>query len=70
LATLAQWFGVRVMRLGEASVIGNVDYTQLIWAAIIGYLVWQDFPDAYTLIGAAIIIGSSLYIFRREHEAR
>ena len=70
LATLAQWFGVRAMRLGEASVIGNVDYTQLIWAAIIGYLVWQEIPDAYTLLGAAIIIGSSLYIFRREHEAR
>ncbi len=69
LATLAQWLGVMALRLGEASVLGNLEYTQLIWAVIIGYLVWVEVPDAYTLIGAAIIIGSSLYIFQREQNA-
>ena len=49
--------------------LGNLEYTQLIWAVIIGYLVWVEVPDAYTLIGATIIIGSSLYIFRREQNA-
>ena len=70
LATLAQWFGVMAIRLGEVSVIGNVDYTQLIWAGIFGFLIWDEVPDAYTIIGAGIIIGSTLYIFRQEPKLR
>lgn len=70
LATLAQWLGIKALRLGEASVLGNLEYTQLIWAAAIGYIVWTEVPDGYTLVGAAIIISASIYIFRRERAGR
>ncbi len=70
LATLAQWLGVKALRLGEASVLGNLEYTQLIWASAIGYLIWTEVPDGYTLVGAAIIIATSIYIFRRERAAQ
>ena len=66
LATIGQWVGVKALRLGEASVIGNIQYTQLIYAAVLGYLLFGEVPDAYTLIGAAIIVGSALYIVHRE----
>jgi len=66
LATIAQWVGVKALRLGEASVIGNIQYTQLIYAAILGYLIFDEVPDAHTLIGAAVIVASALYIVHRE----
>ena len=66
IATAAQWIGVKALRLGEASVIGNIQYTQLIYAAILGYFIFDEVPDLITLIGAAIIIGSALYIVHRE----
>lgn len=66
LATIGQWVGVKALRLGEASVIGNIQYTQLIYAAILGFLIFDEVPDAHTLTGAAIIIGSALYIVHRE----
>jgi drug/metabolite transporter (DMT)-like permease len=66
LATVGQWVGVKALRLGEASVIGNIQYMQLIYAAILGYFVFNEVPDIYTICGAAIIVGSAIYIFHRE----
>lgn len=66
VATLGQWIGVKALRLGEASVVGSIEYTKLIYAAIFGYLLFAEVPDVYTVIGASIIIGSSLLIFHRE----
>ncbi len=66
LATVSNWIGVKALRLGEASVVGSIQYTQLIYAAILGYLVFKEVPDIYTIIGAGIIIGSSAYIIHRE----
>jgi drug/metabolite transporter (DMT)-like permease len=39
---------------------------QLIYAAILGFFLFNEVPDKYTIVGAAIIIGSSIYIFHRE----
>jgi len=66
VATVGQWVGVKALRLGEASVIGNIQYMQLIYAAILGYFLFKEVPDIYTIAGAAIIVGASVYIFHRE----
>ncbi len=66
LAAAAHWVGVKALRLGEASVVGNIQYMQLIYAAILGFFLFAEVPDIYTIVGAAIIIGSSIYIFHRE----
>jgi drug/metabolite transporter (DMT)-like permease len=55
-------------RHGEASAIAPLDYTALVWAAMLDRLVWHTVPDRYTLIGAAIIIGAGWYLIRGEHE--
>ena len=66
LATLGQWIGVKALRLGEASVVSNIEYMKLFYAAVFGYLLFAEVPDRYTLLGAAIIVIAALYIARRE----
>lgn len=68
LATIGQWVGVNALRLGEASVIGSMQYVQLFYAAVLGFVVFDEVPDIYTIIGAAIIIISSLYLLHRENK--
>ena len=66
LASAGQWTGVNALRLGEASVVGNVQYVQLIYAAILGLVFFDEIPDRYTIAGAAIIVVSSIYLLHRE----
>jgi len=66
VSATGQWVGVKALRLGEASVIANINYTSLFFSAVLGYLVFSELPDKYTLIGAMLIIGSSVYLFQRE----
>ena len=51
---------------GEASVVAPFEYTALAWGVAIDWLMWKTLPDRYTLLGAAIIIGSGLYLIRHE----
>ena len=66
LATISHNCFIRAFALGEASAIAPVDYSRLVFAALAGWLVFGSIPDAYTIFGAAIIVGSSFYIVRRE----
>jgi len=66
LATEGQWAGIKALRLGEASVVGNMGYSKLIYPAILGYAVFGEMPDIYTVLGTSIIVASSIYIFHRE----
>lgn len=53
-------------RFAEASALAPVVYTQLVFATAAGLLVFGTRPTVWTALGAAIIIGSGLYIWRRE----
>lgn len=70
LATVGQWVGVKSLRLGEASVVSNIEYVKLVYAAILGFVLFAEIPDAYTLTGAGIIILSCLYLYHRERVAK
>jgi drug/metabolite transporter (DMT)-like permease len=52
---------------GEASMLSPFSYSEMIGAVTIGYLVFGDFPDRWTWIGIAILIGSGVYISIRGH---
>ena len=56
----------RSLKLAPASVVVPYQYTIIVWAIVLGYVVFGDVPDAFTLSGAFIIIASGLYIFWRE----
>jgi drug/metabolite transporter (DMT)-like permease len=54
------------LRSGDISAIAPFRYTALLWAILLGYLVFGDVPDAMMATGATIIVLSGLYAFHRE----
>jgi len=54
------------LRLAPASVVVPYQYSLIIFAVIFGYVFFGDVPQQHTLVGAAIIVASGLYIFLRE----
>jgi len=58
----------RAFSIGKASIVAPFEYTALAWGVGIDWMLWQTLPDMYTLLGAAIIIGSGIYLVRRETE--
>jgi drug/metabolite transporter (DMT)-like permease len=66
LGTTGYWALTKASRLGELSVITPFRYSRLVFAMVIGALVFSEKPDVITLSGAALIIGSGLYTFARE----
>jgi drug/metabolite transporter (DMT)-like permease len=66
LSSAGQWMVVLAHRLAPASLLAPISYTQLPWVTIGGFLVFNNLPDQWTLVGASIIIASGLYTAHRE----
>ena len=66
LSVVGQGCMISSFKFGPAAVISPYFYTALIFAALIGYLVFGDIPDTTSWIGMALIVGSGLYIAHRE----
>ncbi len=64
------WMVVEAMRVGEISAVTPFRYARLIFALIIGILIFGERPDLMTLAGATLVIGSGLYTFARERVRR
>lgn len=58
-AQLAQFEG---MRRGQVSVLAPFEYTALIWAFVLGFVIWGDVPRTEVVIGAALILAAGLII--------
>ncbi len=67
--TLSQWLLVRAFAVAEAGTLAPFGYAGLIWAGIWGWLFFDQLPDGWTILGAAIIVGAGLYIWSREARA-
>ena len=63
---IAQFAVTKAYTIASPSLIAPFEYTALIWSAGLGYLIWNDIPDAYAISGAVLIIGSGVYIIHRE----
>jgi S-adenosylmethionine uptake transporter len=57
---------ILAVRRGDLAVVTPYRYTGLVWALALGWLVFGDWPDALTLAGAGVIVGTGLYTFWRE----
>lgn len=66
LASLGHYMLIVAHRLAPASLLSPFIYSQLVWVIGLGYAVFGDVPDVYTLTGASIVIASGLYVFHRE----
>ncbi|MEJ5230940.1 MAG: DMT family transporter [Geminicoccaceae bacterium] len=58
---------VRALAHAPAVVIQPFSYTMLVWAVVIGYLVFGDLPDRWTVTGALVVVGAGCYAAWREH---
>jgi drug/metabolite transporter (DMT)-like permease len=61
---------IKALQAAPASVVAPFSYSSLIWAGLFGFVIWRDVPATSTLIGAALIIASGLYIFMRERRLK
>ena len=66
LGGLANLWLTQSYKLSEVSLVTPVKYLALVFAIIFGYLIWDEVPTTKTLIGAILVIASSIIIFRRE----
>jgi drug/metabolite transporter (DMT)-like permease len=57
---------IMAMRSGEVSAVAPFRYSIILWALVIGYLVWGDVPRPATLVGIAIVVAAGIYTFERE----
>lgn len=63
---LGHWLLIKAHERAPAPTLAPFLYTQIVWMTLFGYVVFGDVPDALTLLGAAIIIASGLYVLHRE----
>jgi drug/metabolite transporter (DMT)-like permease len=66
LGALAQYALILALDYAEASAVQPYSYTLLVWVTLLGAIVFGDFPDAWTIAGAAVIVASSLYAWYRD----
>jgi drug/metabolite transporter (DMT)-like permease len=66
LGTVTQGCYIKGMSEGDTAVMAPVDYTRLVFAIILGYALFREIPSSLTMLGAGIIIVSTLYITLRE----
>lgn len=69
-ASAGQYFAVRAYRVAEATAITPIDYCQLLFSGLIGFIIFNEIPSTETALGAAIIVASTFYIVNREARMR
>lgn len=69
IATVNQWCYIKGMQIGDAAAMAPIDYTRLVFAVIAGFLLFHELPGPWTVAGASIVVGSTLFITWREHLA-
>jgi drug/metabolite transporter (DMT)-like permease len=64
------WLLIRAYRQATTSALAPYPYLQMVWMIAFGYFFFDQLPDGWTLVGAAIIVSSGLYIIYREQVLR
>jgi drug/metabolite transporter (DMT)-like permease len=67
IATVNQACYIKGMQLGDAAAMAPMDYTRLVFSALAGLALFQEIPGLWTIAGALVVVGSTLYITWREH---
>jgi S-adenosylmethionine uptake transporter len=57
---------IEAFRAAPAAAVSPIHYSQIIWAVLLGFLVFDELPDIWVAAGSAVIVGSGLFILWRE----
>lgn len=57
---------IKAFEAASAPAVTPFEYSRLIWATLLGFVVFGDLPDGWTILGAALIVSSGLYVYHRE----
>lgn len=68
IATVAHFMLITAVSIAPANVVAPYQYTSIIWAMALGYMVWGDVPTSQALMGASLVIGAGLFILYRERK--
>ncbi|WP_265499407.1 DMT family transporter [Paracoccus beibuensis] len=64
--TIAYMSAVAAMRIGEIAAVAPFRYTSLLMAIVLGLLIFGDWPDLWTWVGSALVVGAGIYTIWRE----
>lgn len=67
---LGHYFIIEGYRYAEASVVSPFRYVNLIWAVVLGFLIWGEIPSLWVLVGAPLVVGGGLYLLLQEQARR
>lgn len=62
IASISHFLVIRAFEFADASTLAPYNYTEIIMATVLGYVVFGDFPDPWTWVGMALIIATAVYI--------
>ncbi len=67
---VGHWLLIKAYKQATTTALAPYPYMQMVWAIGFGFVIFDQFPDLWTIAGAAIIVASGLYIVHREHRLR
>jgi drug/metabolite transporter (DMT)-like permease len=70
LGSIGHYLMIAAHRLAPAAVLAPFVYTEIVWAIVLGLMVFANLPTRWTLAGSAIIVASGLYLLHRERQLR
>ena len=68
--TVGQLMLIRALSMAEAGLLAPFNYAGLVYAMVLGFVLFAEVPDAATLFGALVIAGAGIYVWHRETRAR
>lgn len=68
IGSVANYALIKALDYAEAGALQPYSYTLLVWATLMGFVVFGDFPDFWTIVGAAIIVASSAYTWHHDRQ--
>jgi len=66
VSAVAQVMMTEAYRRGEATLLAPFEYSAILWTTTLGVVAWGEMPDGWDVAGIAVLVGSGLYIWRRE----
>lgn len=69
IGTLTQFCYIRGMKVGDAGAMAPIDYVRLVFTVIAGLVFFHEVPGVWTLVGAGVVVTSTLFITWREQQA-